>query len=53
VSAARANGAFALAVATGRDSVDDLRACGADVALADLADVDRAVDIICGPNPSA
>lgn len=54
VSAARANGAFALAVATGRDSVEDLVACGADVALADLADVERAVDIICGgPNPSA
>jgi phosphoglycolate phosphatase-like HAD superfamily hydrolase len=48
VSAAKANGAFALGVATGRDSVDDLLACGADAALADLADVERAVDIICG-----
>jgi phosphoglycolate phosphatase-like HAD superfamily hydrolase len=48
VSAARANGAFALAVATGRDSVEDLLACGADIALPDLSDVARAVDIICG-----
>ena len=48
VSAAKANGAFALAVATGRDSAEDLLACGADVALADLADVERAVEIICG-----
>ncbi len=48
VSAAKANDAFALAVATGRDSVEALLACGADVALADLSDVERAVDIICG-----
>lgn len=48
VSAAKANGAFALAVGTGRDSVQDLLACGADIALTDLSDVDRAVDIICG-----
>ena len=48
VSAAKANDAFALAVATGRDSVEDLLACGADVALADLSDVEHAIDIICG-----
>jgi phosphoglycolate phosphatase-like HAD superfamily hydrolase len=48
VSAAKANGAFALAVATGRDSAEDLLACGADVALADLADVAGAVEVICG-----
>jgi phosphoglycolate phosphatase-like HAD superfamily hydrolase len=48
VTAARANGAYALAVATGRDSVADLLACGADIALADLSDVEAAVEIICG-----
>ncbi len=48
VSAAKANGAFALAVATGRDSVGDLEACGANVALEDLSDVERAVAIITG-----
>lgn len=48
VAAARANGAFALAVATGRDSVDELLAAGADVALADLADTKRVLEIIAG-----
>jgi phosphoglycolate phosphatase-like HAD superfamily hydrolase len=48
VSAAHANGAFALAVATGRDSVDDLRACGADLTLENLADVNRVVEIVLG-----
>ena len=48
VAAARANGAFALAVATGRNGVDELAACGADVALPDLSDVGRALQIICG-----
>lgn len=48
VSAAKANGAFALGVATGSHTVEDLLACGADVALADLSDVDRAIEIICG-----
>lgn len=48
VTAAKANGAFALAVATGRDSVEDLMAAGADVALADLSDVGRVVEIVCG-----
>jgi phosphoglycolate phosphatase-like HAD superfamily hydrolase len=48
VTAAKANGAFALAVATGRDSVADLVAAGADVALTDLSDVERVLDIICG-----
>lgn len=48
VTAAKANGAFALAVATGRDSVETLLASGADVALADLSDVDRVLAIICG-----
>ena len=48
VSAAKANDAFAFAVATGHDSVEELLACGADAALADLSDVERAVAIICG-----
>jgi phosphoglycolate phosphatase-like HAD superfamily hydrolase len=48
VAAARANGAFALAVATGRNGVDELAACGADVVLPDLSDVDLALQIVCG-----
>jgi phosphoglycolate phosphatase-like HAD superfamily hydrolase len=48
VTAARANGAFALAVATGRNDVEELTACGADVALPDLSDVEHALRIICG-----
>lgn len=48
VTAAHANGAFALAVATGRNGVDELAGCGADVALHDLSDVERALRIICG-----
>ncbi len=48
VTAARANGAFALAVATGRNPVDELLACGADAALADLSDLGRARAIILG-----
>ena len=48
VAAARANGAFALAVATGRNGVEELAACGADVAVADLSDVAGALRIICG-----
>jgi phosphoglycolate phosphatase-like HAD superfamily hydrolase len=46
VTAAKANGAFALAVATGRDSVGTLVGAGADVALADLSDVERVLGII-------
>jgi phosphoglycolate phosphatase len=48
VAAARANGALAVAVATGRSSVDELRACGADEALDDLSDLARSLRIICG-----
>ena len=48
VSAAKANNAFALGVATGRDSVEALLACGADAALADLSDVELALAIVCG-----
>ncbi len=48
VAAARASGAYALGVATGRDSVDELLACGADAALADLSDLPRVLDVVCG-----
>lgn len=48
VAAARANGAFALGVATGRDSTQGLLACGADIALDDLSDVERVIGLICG-----
>ena len=48
VTAALANGAYALAVATGRDSVADLLACGAHAAVVDLSDIDRVLSIIFG-----
>jgi len=48
ITAARANGAFSLAVATGRNPLGELLACGADAALEDLADLERVLDIICG-----
>ncbi|MEX2245816.1 MAG: HAD family hydrolase [Dehalococcoidia bacterium] len=48
VSAACANGAFALAVATGRNSAEELRSLGADEALDDLSHVERVVSIILG-----
>jgi hypothetical protein len=35
-------------VATGRNSVEELRAAGADEALDDLADIERVERIICG-----
>ena len=43
-----ANGAYALAVATGRNHVDELVAAGADCALDDLSDIERTVSVICG-----
>ncbi len=46
VTAARANGAFALGVATGRSSVEQLLAAGADAAIADCADVGRVLAIL-------
>jgi phosphoglycolate phosphatase-like HAD superfamily hydrolase len=48
ITAARANGAFAVGVATGRNPVDELLACGADAALEDLRDLDRVLAIIEG-----
>ncbi len=46
VAAAKANDAFALGVASGRDSVEHLLACGADAAVEDLADTAAAIDLI-------
>jgi phosphoglycolate phosphatase-like HAD superfamily hydrolase len=46
VEAARAAGARALAVATGRYSIDDLVAAGADAAVADLSDTSAVLDLI-------
>ena len=46
VTAAAANGAYCIAVATGRDSVETLRAAGADTALPDLGDVEAVLDLI-------
>jgi phosphoglycolate phosphatase-like HAD superfamily hydrolase len=46
VACAQAIGARILAVATGNYSVDELRAAGAEVALADLSDTDRVLSII-------
>ena len=46
VTAARANGAFAFGVATGRDSEERLRAAGAEATMPDLRDVDRALALI-------
>lgn len=48
ISAARANGAVAIGVATGRNSVAELVACGADVGLEDLSDVDETLRLVCG-----
>jgi len=48
VSAALASGAVAVGVATGERSVEELRAAGATVSLAGLADVEAAVAAIVG-----
>jgi len=48
VTAARANGAFALAVATGRNDAAELAACGADAVMADLSDTVAALRVIRG-----
>ncbi len=48
VAAAKANGAVALAVATGRDSTETLLAAGADHALEDLSDLDRVMSVVLG-----
>jgi phosphoglycolate phosphatase-like HAD superfamily hydrolase len=48
IAAAKANNAFALGVATGTHTVDDLLASGADAALPDLSNSEGAIEIICG-----
>lgn len=48
VAAARANGAFALAVATGRHSRAELAAAGAAAALDDLSDTGHVVALVTG-----
>lgn len=48
VAAAKANGAYALGAATGKDSVQELLACGADAALADLADTETVLRLVLG-----
>jgi phosphoglycolate phosphatase-like HAD superfamily hydrolase len=48
IACARAIGARILAVATGNFSVEQLQGAGADVALADLADTDRALALLTG-----
>jgi phosphoglycolate phosphatase-like HAD superfamily hydrolase len=51
VTAALANDAFAVGVATGGTSAADLAAAGADVVLPDLSDVEAVVRILGGPPP--
>ncbi len=46
IAAAKANGAFALGVATGKSSVAELRAAGADAAVPDCSDVDAVLRIL-------
>ncbi len=48
IAAAEANGARSLGVATGKDSVDELRAAGADVALADLSETQAVLAALLG-----
>ncbi len=48
IDAARANGARALGVATGPVSVEELRAAGADLALADLSDTQAVLAALLG-----
>ena len=46
VAAAHANDAFCLAVATGKDSVEDLQAAGADIVLSDLSNTTQVLGIL-------
>jgi phosphoglycolate phosphatase len=48
VSAAKANGAIAVAVATGSSSVDELKDCGADAVFEDFSDWRRAAASLTG-----
>jgi phosphoglycolate phosphatase-like HAD superfamily hydrolase len=47
VDCARASGALAVAVATGRYRGDELSACSPDVLFADLSDVETVIDALC------
>ena len=47
VDCARASGASAVAVATGRYTGDELSACAPDVLFADLSDVTAVLDVLC------
>ena len=49
VDCARAAGALAVAVATGRYTGDELSACSPDVLFPDLSDVDTVLDALCTP----
>ncbi|HMH52533.1 MAG TPA: haloacid dehalogenase-like hydrolase [Candidatus Acidoferrum sp.] len=50
VDCARASGALAVAVATGRYTGDELSACSPDVLFPDLSDVESVIDALCaGP----
>jgi phosphoglycolate phosphatase-like HAD superfamily hydrolase len=48
VDCARGCGAFAVAVATGRHTEDELAACGPDRLFADLSDIDRVLEVLGG-----
>ena len=48
IGAAHANGARALAVATGPLSADELRAAGAHAVLDDLSDVEAVLELLLG-----
>jgi phosphoglycolate phosphatase-like HAD superfamily hydrolase len=48
VACARSGNAFAIAVATGAHSVDELRACGADVVFETLSETPRVLEAIDG-----
>jgi phosphoglycolate phosphatase-like HAD superfamily hydrolase len=48
VTAALANGAFALGVGTGRNPVDELLSCGAHAAVDDLSDFEAVLPLILG-----
>jgi len=48
VSSAKACGAVAVAVATGRNTVDELRRCGADLVFEDFSDWRRAASTLAG-----
>lgn len=48
IASAQANGAIAVGVATGKYSLEDLRRCGADIALPDLSESRTAIAALVG-----